>query len=353
VTTVRFVDEKEYRSLASSFELHFLQSPEWGNFKERHGWQPFRLAVFTNAECIGIGQYLKRRLTSRYAFAYFPKGPSCDYKNCETVKTVFSAINEFIMRSVPEIVFVRYEPDICEAVNGQTSSLEFPRMLNGIGMKKSPADIQYRDTRKLPLSTESETWDSFTSKQRNKIKIASKKDVEIKRVQDVVVIDEFFSVYKETAERNNIFIHPISYYREFFTTFVSAGSAEFYGAYFDGEMLAGAFIVHYGKESIYMYSGSCDKERNRRPNEAMQWEAIAEAIRRGSTVYDFWGVAPLDEPNHPWAGLSEFKAGFGGDHIRYIGCYDHPCKSFLYIMLTFAEKARKILLTIKKKLRRR
>lgn len=350
----RAIDIREYRSLAGSFRLHFLQSIEWGTFKAHHGWQPHAIGVFDDeGGCVALGQYLVRKITSRYAFAYFPKGPAYDYSSPDTIKSVVTAIHEYFRKNAPTIVFIRYETDIVEAVDGVVANTSVVEMLRSIGLRKASSDIQYRDTRKLDLSSESATWESFTSKQRNKIKIASKKDVIIKKCTDVSVIDEFYAVYRETATRNNIFIHPLAYYKEFFNAFVTTGIAEFYAAYVNGEMLSGAFIVHYGHESIYMYSGSCDKERNRRPNEAIQWEAIREAIVRGSTLYDFWGTAPFGITNHPWAGLSEFKAGFGGKHIRYIGCYDYPCKPMLYAVLMYAEKARKAVLLLKKKLRRR
>jgi len=354
VATVRFVDESEYRRLSQNFSLHFLQSIEWGGFKSCHGWKPYRVAVFDPTEiCVGLGQFLKRRLTSRYTFAYFPKGPVYRDDSPDSASKVVDAINTFLSHALKDVVFVRYETDILEAVDGIVCGNEYIQLWKKLGMHKAPSDNQYRDTRKLKLGNENETWDSFTSKQRNKIKVAPKKEVVIRKEEDESIIDTFYTVYHETAQRNNIFIHSRDYYREFFRTFVATGIAEFYAAYYQGEMLAGAFIVHYGKESIYMYSGSCDKERNRRPNEAMQWEAIREAIRRGSIVYDFWGVAPYGATNHSWTGLSEFKAGFGGNHIRYIGCYDYPCIPFLYTILMYAEQARKIILAIKKKVRRR
>lgn len=351
--TVRNVDIHEYRTLGVSFSLHFLQSVEWGEFKARHGWKPYRIAVFNDSQqCVALGQYLVRRITSRYSFAYFPKGPCYDYLSSEIAVAVTNAINDYIRTSVPSIVFIRYETDIVEAVNGVAVDAHVFDALLSTGLRKAPSDIQYRDTRKLPLSSEAATWDSFTSKQRNKIKVAYKKDVSIHKCSDIAVMDTFYRVYKETATRNNIFIHSLDYYKEFFKAFVKTGIAEFYAAFYNDEMLSGAFIVHFGHESIYMFSGSSVIERNRRPNEALQWEAICEAIRRGATKYDFWGTAPFGAIEHPWAGLSEFKAGFGGDHIRYIGCYDYPCRPMLYSFLTCAEKARKSLLQIKKKLRR-
>jgi lipid II:glycine glycyltransferase (peptidoglycan interpeptide bridge formation enzyme) len=57
---------------------------------------------------------------------------------------------------------------------------------------------------------------------------------------------------------------------------------------------------------------------------AVQWEAIREAKRRGCKFYNFWGIAPPDQPKHPWTGLSLFKTGFGGEAEDYLHAQDKP-----------------------------
>ena len=38
--------------------------------------------------------------------------------------------------------------------------------------------------------------------------------------------------------------------------------------------------------------------------------------------YSFWGIAPEDELNHPWKGLTLFKKGFGGRAEEYVKTQD-------------------------------
>ena len=55
----------------------------------------------------------------------------------------------------------------------------------------------------------------------------------------------------------------------------------------------------------------------------LQWEAIVEAKKRGSEIYDFWGYAdPVKDPNHPYAGPTLFKMGFGGYVDKYVKTQD-------------------------------
>ena len=54
----------------------------------------------------------------------------------------------------------------------------------------------------------------------------------------------------------------------------------------------------------------------------LQWEIIRDSKCRGAKWYNFWGIAPDDQPNHPWAGLTQFKIGFGGFRESYIHAQD-------------------------------
>ena len=66
--------------------------------------------------------------------------------------------------------------------------------------------------------------------------------------------------------------------------------------------------------------------------------------------YDFWGVAPLSQPsavvcfhnycwetNHPWAGITRFKAGFGGQPIEYGQAVDVVLRPTLYSLYKLAK----------------
>lgn len=33
--------------------------------------------------------------------------------------------------------------------------------------------------------------------------------------------------------------------------------------------------------------------------------------------YDFLGIAPVEEKNHPWQGVTDFKRKFGGSEVTY------------------------------------
>ncbi|HDS03813.1 MAG TPA: peptidoglycan bridge formation glycyltransferase FemA/FemB family protein [Firmicutes bacterium] len=342
----RFLTFEEYQVKEKEISHHFLQSSLWGCFKARHGWEPCYMGVFDQKKCVGLALALLRKLPRNFLFAYIPKGPAFSETEEAFLQKSLAIRAALKNKYGRRLLFVRMEP--------HKTAPELPKhMLKKKGWKKAPYDIQYRYTRLIPLSTEEAFWQGLTSKQRNKIKTASRKGVRIYSLSDKDAVAEWYKVYTETACRNAIFIHPLAYYEDFFNTFQSSGTLSFWAAFYEEEMLAGAFIIHYREESLYMYSGSSDKERQRRPNEAIQWAAVREAVSRGSFLYDMWGVAPPEEEHHPWAGLSRFKAGFGGEVAEFAGCWDYPCRPLFYRAFIAAEKIRRILLAFRRKGQRR
>jgi lipid II:glycine glycyltransferase (peptidoglycan interpeptide bridge formation enzyme) len=75
----------------------------------------------------------------------------------------------------------------------------------------------------------------------------------------------------------------------------------------------------------------------------IQWEAIKEAKKRGMTRYNFWGVAPENNPDHRFAGLSLFKRGFGGEDFEYLHAQDLIINKPRYLLNYLIESFRKII----------
>jgi len=62
----------------------------------------------------------------------------------------------------------------------------------------------------------------------------------------------------------------------------------------------------------------------------LQWEAIREVKSRGCKLYNFWGISD-ERRNHPWAGLTLFKKGFGGFSKEYLLAQDLPLRPFYWL----------------------
>ncbi|HEV2952674.1 MAG TPA: peptidoglycan bridge formation glycyltransferase FemA/FemB family protein, partial [Candidatus Dormibacteraeota bacterium] len=99
-------------------------------------------------------------------------------------------------------------------------------------------------------------------------------------------------------------------------------SCQTYVARVAGKPCAAAVVARFGGRAYYLYAGSTGEHRDANPAYAALWAGIKAAAQAGCRDFDLWGVAPSDQPNHPWAGLSVFKRGFGADEVEYVGCWE-------------------------------
>jgi lipid II:glycine glycyltransferase (peptidoglycan interpeptide bridge formation enzyme) len=71
----------------------------------------------------------------------------------------------------------------------------------------------------------------------------------------------------------------------------------------------------------------------------LQWQAITDAKKSHCVEYDFYGIPPNSDENHPMHGLYRFKTGFGGAIVHRPGSIDAPL-SRLYALYRAAENLR-------------
>jgi lipid II:glycine glycyltransferase (peptidoglycan interpeptide bridge formation enzyme) len=65
---------------------------------------------------------------------------------------------------------------------------------------------------------------------------------------------------------------------------------------------------------VDLYGGTTVEGGKRRANYLLKWEALRRCKAAGFTEYDLWGL--------PRAGIEQFKSGFGGREVDYIGAWD-------------------------------
>src|SRR5262249_45099102 len=82
----------------------------------------------------------------------------------------------------------------------------------------------------------------------------------------------------------------------------------------DGEPVATLFLVRCGPRVVEPYGGMTGAGADTRANYLLKWEAIRSSREAGATSYDLWGLAT--------GGIEQFKTGFGGREVRYIGAWD-------------------------------
>ena len=107
------------------------------------------------------------------------------------------------------------------------------------------------------------------------------------------------------------------------------------------EMVSSGIFVFWQGIAFYHHGASSLRYPKIPVSYLLIWEAIREAKKRGCKKFNFWGIAPEGKKNHPWAGLSLFKMGFGGYKKEYVKTQDFPLSKKYYLTYLF-EKIRKL-----------
>lgn len=162
---------------------------------------------------------------------------------------------------------------------------------------------------------------------RYEIRRAQKMGVDVSVSKNENDLNHFMILYQNTASRQGFVGHQGI--REEYEIFSRVSQAVLFLGKYQGEITAGALILFSGDQAIYRHGASIRSEAP--VSYLVQWEAIKLAKKRGVKVYNFWGIAPNENPKHPWWGLTLFKKGFGGREVRYIHSHDLPV-SPLYVV---------------------
>lgn len=177
-------------------------------------------------------------------------------------------------------------------------------------------------------------------KTRYNIRLAEKKQIEVRWGSDEATLETFYRLSKLTATRQNIGIHPIAHYRAILRGMGSG--AEIALASLGTEPLATGLFLRFGDAFTYQHGGSADERKELMAPHLLQWRAIQRAKQEGYRWYDFYGIAPEDATNHNWAGITRFKLGFGGERKDYPGAFNLVYQRNWYLAYRFAKRLRSL-----------
>lgn len=309
----------EFDAFVESHENgHFLQTSLWARVKD--DWKWFGVICKDDSGKITgtMGVLLRKISKLPYHMMYAPRGPVCDFNDKET----FSALVEAAKQEGKK--YNAYELKIDKDVPVDNEEYRAIALSNGFRFKERTInfeDFQCRYVIRIHINgrTEDEVFAAFHSDHRRKIRIALKNNVEVK-IHGSEKADVFYSLMKETCERDGFELRSAEYFAKILDCF--GEKARLYLAYYEGEPIAGAISVLWGDKVWYFYGASSNSNRNVMPNYLMQWEMIKWAIEEGCRIYDFRGVAGVIDESNPLFGLYRFKHRFNGDYVEFMGEMD-------------------------------
>lgn len=350
--------------------MRFQQTDFWTYFKCEHGWEKISSEFGEKKQPINILYRNFKLGFFKAALAYIPMAPEFfgNFEKENEIKEYLSSISDFsnkIKAKLPKnTICIRYDFPLdfktIEESRAAKQSINTISKRNKLKIKKNKVDIQPPDSVLLDLTqTEDDILANMKSKWRYNIRYAIKHNVKVRTVRfgDRFFdknLDSFYELYKTTAQRDGIGIHPKQYYEDLLirgsksrnsSNLSDAGKTDIvlyiasHEENGETEDLAAIIALFQKDEAVYLYGCSGNNKRNLMPAYLVQWTAICDAKAFGSKTYDFYGIPPIDDENHPMHGLYLFKTGFGGQEVHRPGSFDVPL-SWLYKLYTKAEDFR-------------
>ncbi|MBE6349955.1 MAG: peptidoglycan bridge formation glycyltransferase FemA/FemB family protein [Spirochaetaceae bacterium] len=340
------VKQTEAEDKANCVANSFLQTNFWGDFKSLHGWTALyfsftALQTETQKKYTGTCTVLLRSFLKVFTLSYIPLGPEVEtaipYEEyCALCSCFFEELVHFLPKNT---FFARFDlPIVFSSLEEKKDFIKKQKIFT-----KSTSDIQPPDSVILDLTQdESALLAQMKSKWRYNIRLAEKNSIVVTKENNQEGLDIFYNLYTITSQRDGIALHKKDYYESLFELAKthSEVAVNLFVARHEDTPLAAIIVLFTKTQAVYLYGASSNEKRNFMPTYLLQWTAIKEAKSRNCSFYDFYGIPPFEDKNHPMYGLYRFKTGFGGKIIHRIGSCDFPIKKTLYSFYRFAEKLR-------------
>ncbi len=297
--------------VTSQQDYTFLQGWNWGEINKTSGEKLFRLGLYNQKKLIGVCQVFTIS-ARRGKFLFIPHGPLFTNPAPSQFKFLFDYLKKLAKQE--KVYFIRVSPWL-------ESNDKNKAIFKKLGFRPAPIFMHAEETWLIDIDKDENTLLLKMRKTtRNLISRAKRDGVEIIKSTNPKDIKYLYNLQLETSKRNHFVPFSKKILELELNTFGKDNQCLLFLGQHNKIITGAAIIIFYGKFVFYYQSGSVE---NKVPiNYLLQWEAILEAKSRGCQIYNMWGIAPPNQPKHPWNGLTTFKTGFGGFNRNYLHAQD-------------------------------
>jgi len=335
-------------------EPSFHHSWEWGQFQILCGREIERIGLYENDKLHAIALVVKVR-SKRGHYLFVPHGPLFDIHeeklsqlvDPNQISDIKHQLNELLkyLKSVAKrekFWFIRIAP----ILNRNDKHLE---LFKTLGFKTAPIYVHAETMWVLDVTqSEDQILGAMRKNTRYAIKLAKRQQISVTSVSNNNAINDFLTLYHQTAVRENFTPYSDKYIFHEFNSFSEVDNVKVFISGFHNspknaippefaqegasKKLAASIIV-FSKASGYYHQGASIHTKYPAAY-LLQMHAILEAKRRGCKYYSFHGIYDAGRTPRAWEGLSLFKRGFGGFEVKYLFTQDYiisPLYYFSYI----------------------
>ncbi len=304
----------------------FLQTLEWSQFQQSLNRPVHNLASADANTAKWSALAIVLPMPLRRKFLYLPRGPVVDLTNCD-----FRQLTKQLRISAKSL-----GTDFVRADWPLPARPDLLAQLKKSGWRHVHA-TQPEHTSIVALAPdEEELLDDMHPKTRYNIRLAEKHGVTVRQGSTPADLEIFLKLFKLTTVRDGFSGHEPSYYRKMIESLASGDVLHTPKAFIiiaevAGTPAAAGVFLDFADTRTYLHGASDHDLRQSMAPFALHWQAIKTAKAAGLRRYDFWGVAPENAgENHPWAGITRFKLGFGGKSEAYAGTWELPVRRWWY-----------------------
>lgn len=337
ITADRRQEWNAFVAQMSSFAL--LQSWEWGEFKEKLGWKPFRIAVEEQKRIVAGAQMLIKPVPLGLAsVAYVPRGPAGDWLDEPITSPLLAELHRVARRH--HAIFLKVEPlhlnesAVCQVLQRHhfraSDYSNQPRATITVDLRPGLDDIMGQ----------------MRKKTRQHIRLAARQGVSV-RVGGQDDLPAFYELMQITGRRCRFSPRVFDYYNYQWQIFASNDQTALLMAFYNQQLLAARMVFCFGEQAAEFHAGSSGEYRDLQPDCLLVWEAIRWAKARGSRTYDLWGIPdkagqavyegkdlPREECLGDLWGVYQFKRGFSKNVILHASAHDYVYSPLLYTLVT-------------------
>lgn len=311
----------------------FLQSWNWGETNRLVGYKILRLGVYKGTMLSAIAQLIHQP-AKRGTHYLIPGGPVVNYEDEGLVRILLEHIRKVAQEN--GAWFVRIRPDVKESEKVRS-------LLKKLGFNPAPMHLHGENTLILDITkSEDDLLRDMRKTTRYLIRKSLKEGFKINISQNIGDSKILSALQTETVQRHKFVGFSEKLFKAQLETFGKDGQAKLYICERGGVPLVSAIIIYYGQKAFYHHSGSSSTSKNTNASYFTQWEIIKNAKNVGIKYYDFWGIAPGDDPKHRFAGVTVFKKGFGGERTDWLHAHDLPLSPNYWLTYGFETIRRKV-----------
>ena len=301
--------------------MHILQSEAWEECLQKDGEQTHRWAGE------GWSALAVQKKTPVGSYLFLPYGPAildAEHRT-QCLQDALQTLSERA-RSLG-CLFVRCEPTF--AVNAA--------QMRSQGLVEAK-EIDPKHTWVLDLAdqTEAELLAGMEKNKHRSWRNMASKGMSVRTTQDPAAVTELTRLLMTVGEQDHFTPQAEAHLRHqleagFATLYlVDLAEAADVDRGVGSQVIAAALVYDYDGVRYYAHAAADYEHRKLRAGTVLLVQMILDAARAGQQTFDFCGITTSTDPQHPWAGFTQYKKSFGGRQVDYAGTWDLPLNKRKY-----------------------